>query len=155
MKLEVLRCRHGQQYTFTSECKSYTIQTVIAAGKPGQISLQQLPEKVKSVKKRIDTKKHHKTVGFYSKLVRTAVDCMLQGEQEDCNERIAWEGDVGGYRDVGLHTGVVPLSTCWPLVEQVFRYLATQVCCYLCVLPGPFWVWRGPRFAFVCFSAVL
>lgn len=36
-------------------------------------------------------------------------------------------GDVGGYWDVGLHTGVLPLSTCWPLVEQVFRHQAAQV----------------------------
>lgn len=41
---------------------------------------------------------------------------------------VKWDGDVGGLRDVGKHMHVEPLPTCWPLVEQVFHYLAEQVC---------------------------
>ena len=72
--------------------------------------------------------KQHKTVGFYTKLVRNAVQSILVGGGSG-TAGVAPDlgGDVGGYRDVGIHTSVTPLSTCWPLVEQVFRYMAEQV----------------------------
>ena len=33
----------------------------------------------------------------------------------------------GGFRDVGKHTTAEALPTCWPLVEQVFHFIARQV----------------------------
>jgi hypothetical protein len=106
------------------------VQPRIAAAKPGQISLVELCREIESVRQRLDPRKQqHSTAGFFGMLVSIAVRNLLQeGEQEqDSDEILKWEGDVGGYRDVGLHHNLVPLSTCWPLVEQVFHYLADQV----------------------------
>jgi hypothetical protein len=112
------------------------VQPPIAAGKPGEISLQELCKKIKFVQGHLKPKKHHNTAGYFAMLVRIAINRMFEDdegneyeqEEDGCNDPLAWEGDLGGYRDVGRHTNVVPLSTCWPLVEQVFHYLADQVC---------------------------
>jgi hypothetical protein len=125
-------CRHGQKYTSTSICTSHDILPPIEAGKPGQVNLEQLPSKIQQVCQCIGgNKKHHNTAGLYLKLVRVVVENMVRQRQSVNVDRFTWEGDAGGYRDVGTHTDVVPLSTCWPLVEQVFRFLADQVCPYL------------------------
>ena len=52
----------------------------------------------------------------------------------------------GGFRDVGKHTTAEALPTCWPLVEQVFHFIARRVSTTasaelaplpnLCSLPG-------------------
>ena len=108
------------------------MQPPIPAGRPGQVSLRDVSFKLPSALMHCNktTKKHHHTAGFYTKLVRTAVNS-LPGDHCASGHKAESEEDVGGYRDVGRHTGVIPLSTCWPLVEQVFRHLADQVCSLL------------------------
>lgn len=122
-------CRSGRTFTRTAMCNTHQVE-VIPAGQQGQISLQQISNKMFSILKNIDTEKRHSTVGFYSNLVRTAVKVLgeeASGRVQKKVDKIAWAGDVGGFRDVGGHQGVKPLATCWPLVEQVFYYLAEQV----------------------------
>jgi hypothetical protein len=141
LKLEGAHCRHNEVYTFTSTCKTHHVQPPVAAGKPGEISLQDLPANIEFVRRRMKPKKHSKTVGFYTMVVKLAVEKMLQKqeveeeeeaaeevEEEVCVESLDYEGDPGGYQHVGQLNHGMPLSTCWPLVEQVFKYLADQVC---------------------------
>lgn len=121
-----LHCRQGSKYTFTSTCNNHQLQPSIPAGKPGQVNLQEVDEQASALAV-LPRGKRHNTVGFYSKLVRIAVEGILEGRVDSSCDTLDSGGDVGGHRDVGKHTGVLPLSTCWPLVEQVFRYLAEQV----------------------------
>lgn len=118
-------------YTNTAVCKNHHIK-VIQAGSPGLVTLKQLSSKLSFIINRIDTKKRQQTAAFYTRCVELAVKMLLVGDEaskvQSTDGKITWEGDVGGCRDVGKHDGVMPLSTCWPLVEQVFHYVADEVC---------------------------
>ena len=113
-------------------CKHHKVKVIRAGATCGvhHITLRQLSTKLDSTHLQIDTRKRHFTAGFYAKLIERAVRLMLGDEAsklQSAEGKVAWEGDVGGFRDVGKHDGVAPLSTCWPLVEQVFSYVAEEV----------------------------
>jgi hypothetical protein len=116
--------------------RSHHVQRPIAAGRPGKIKLQELPEEIDFVQRNLNPNKHHNTAGFYAMLVQIAVQEILQNaekaereqREDDFIKRFEWDEDVGGYHDVGQHTNVVPQATSWSLVEQVLHCLADQVC---------------------------
>ena len=114
-------------YTRTAMCTTYDTD-IIPAGRAGEFTLQTILQRIPEVCEHMKLQKRHKTAGFYGMLVRNSVKLhqhVSSGKKGDL--KLEMDCDMGGFRDVGRHTETAPLSTCWPLVEQVFHCLGEQV----------------------------
>lgn len=118
-------CREASKGVCTASSVCKDAQTkVISVCNPGEVDIIAVNDQIH--KGMYTQAKKSCSAGFYVYLATRAALCQAS-PQHDYDKK-----QSGGFRDVGNHTTSERLPTCWPLVEQVFHFLA-QVCI---VTPG-------------------
>eukprot|EP00892_Ulva_mutabilis_P000059 jgi/Ulvmu1/10053/UM059_0103.1 len=120
--------------TASAQCNSAD-PLVVAVTEPKKVNLKKINSQVhQAVADCSAVRKRHKkahTAGFFHYLCTKVTQQQISPAAH--TERLQlfnmWHDAkaAGGFRDVGMHTTSEKLPTCWPLVEQVFHFVADQV----------------------------
>lgn len=100
-------------------------------------SLSRLASFVRKIlqQSRVSTKKPPHNAGFLVEVASQAADVLAPQSHalSEVDARIMYEAaashatSAGVFRDVGRKAGTDRLTTCWPLVQEAFRFVSQQV----------------------------
>lgn len=108
--------------TTSSLCTDAQERFIIGC-EPGKVDIAAINEQVHQAMHTLNKKSY--SAGFYVYIVTQAAQDGFIGTVK-YNQK-----ESGGFRDVGNHTTAECLPTCWPLVQQVFHFLAQVCACHL------------------------
>lgn len=101
-------------------------------------SLSRLASFVRKIlqQSRVSTKKPPHNAGFLVEVASQAADALASQSHalSEVDARSMYEAaasqatSAGVFRDVGRQAGTDRLPTCWPLVQEAFRFVSQQVC---------------------------
>lgn len=134
----------------TAVCKGSAVHIINTSLEPNQSNVSRLGSFVRKILEHshTSTKKAPNTAGFLAAVVAQAAGILDSqplahgnADTEIMYERAISNSTAAGvFRDVGRRAGSQRLPTCWPLVQEAFRFVASQVglplICSAAILPS-------------------